>query len=89
MGGVLIIAAVLLSTLLWADLGNRFIWIVVFICASAIGWLDTTPRSPELIHAELVSKQSFLASVAAFTAAVALCLRARNPPQRLRLLFLF
>ncbi|MEK9941529.1 MAG: phospho-N-acetylmuramoyl-pentapeptide-transferase, partial [Gammaproteobacteria bacterium] len=31
MGGVLIIAAVLLSTLLWADLGNRFIWVVVFI----------------------------------------------------------
>ena len=30
MGGVLILSAVILSALLWADLGNRFIWIVFF-----------------------------------------------------------
>ncbi|MBI1819897.1 MAG: phospho-N-acetylmuramoyl-pentapeptide-transferase [Nitrospirae bacterium] len=30
MGGILILIAILLSTLLWADLKNRYIWLVIF-----------------------------------------------------------
>ena len=30
MGGALILVAVFISTLLWADLGNRFIWVMLF-----------------------------------------------------------
>jgi phospho-N-acetylmuramoyl-pentapeptide-transferase len=30
MGGILILMAILLSTLLWADLKNRYIWLVIF-----------------------------------------------------------
>ena len=30
MGGMLIILALVLATLLWADLSNRFIWVVLF-----------------------------------------------------------
>lgn len=42
MGGALIIAAVAVATLLWADLRNRYIWIVLFVLVSfgAIGFID-------------------------------------------------
>jgi phospho-N-acetylmuramoyl-pentapeptide-transferase len=42
MGGVLILLSVSLSTLLWADLSNRFIWIVLIVTLGfgAIGWVD-------------------------------------------------
>ena len=31
MGGVLILLALVISTLLWADLGNRYVWIVLWV----------------------------------------------------------
>ncbi len=42
MGGLLILAAALLPTLLWADLTNLYIWVAVFSTAAfgAIGFLD-------------------------------------------------
>ena len=42
MGGVLILLCIALSTLLWADLSNRFIWIVLLVTLGfgAIGWVD-------------------------------------------------
>src|SRR3954462_11783030 len=42
MGGVLIGIAILIPTLLWADLSNRFIWLVIFATMSfgAIGFAD-------------------------------------------------
>ncbi|RYF26251.1 MAG: phospho-N-acetylmuramoyl-pentapeptide-transferase [Comamonadaceae bacterium] len=42
MGGVLILGAITISTLLWADLSNRFVWIVlaVMLGFGAIGWVD-------------------------------------------------
>ncbi len=42
MGGVLICIAILLPTLLWADLSNPFVWIVMFSTAAfgAIGFAD-------------------------------------------------
>lgn len=42
MGGILILIATAVSTLLWADLGNRFIWVVLFVTLGfgAIGWDD-------------------------------------------------
>ena len=42
MGGVLIIAAVVVSTLLWVDLTNRFIWLILAITLwyGAIGGID-------------------------------------------------
>ena len=42
MGGVLITIAILVPTLLWADLSNRFIWLVMFstIGFGAIGFAD-------------------------------------------------
>ena len=42
MGGVLILLAITISTLLWADLSNRFVWIVLAVTLGfgAIGWAD-------------------------------------------------
>jgi phospho-N-acetylmuramoyl-pentapeptide-transferase len=42
MGGALILVAIALSTLLWADLSNRFVWVVLVTTLGfgAIGWVD-------------------------------------------------
>ena len=42
MGGALIIFSIVLSTLLWADLANRYVWMVLFVTLGfgMIGWLD-------------------------------------------------
>lgn len=42
MGGSLILLTVTLSVLLWGDLRNRYVWLVlaVMICFGAIGWYD-------------------------------------------------
>ena len=42
MGGVLILLSITVSTLLWFDLSNRFVWIVLFVTLGfgAIGWVD-------------------------------------------------
>ncbi|MCP5282187.1 MAG: phospho-N-acetylmuramoyl-pentapeptide-transferase [Rhodoferax sp.] len=42
MGGVLILICIAVSTLLWMDLSNRFVWIVLLVTLGfgAIGWVD-------------------------------------------------
>jgi len=42
MGGALILIAIGIATLLWADLTNRFVWIVLVVTLGfgAIGWVD-------------------------------------------------
>ncbi len=42
MGGVLILLCIAISTLLWVDLSNRFVWIVLLVTLGfgAIGWAD-------------------------------------------------
>ena len=38
MGGLLILGAVLLSTLMWANLDNKYVWVVLFVLIS-FGWI--------------------------------------------------
>ncbi|MCX7089263.1 MAG: phospho-N-acetylmuramoyl-pentapeptide-transferase [Methylococcales bacterium] len=42
MGGTLIITAITISTLLWADLGNRYIWVILLVTLGygVIGFID-------------------------------------------------
>ncbi len=42
MGGALILVSIAISTLLWADLGNRYVWVVLLTTLGfgAIGWVD-------------------------------------------------
>lgn len=42
MGGALVLLSILITTVLWADLSNRFVWIVLVVTFGfgAIGWVD-------------------------------------------------
>lgn len=42
MGGALILVSIMLSTLLWSDLSNRYVWVVMGSTAifGAVGWVD-------------------------------------------------
>ena len=42
MGGALILSAIVVSTVLWADLENRYIWVVLFVTLAfgVIGYID-------------------------------------------------
>ena len=42
MGGALILVAIATSTLIWSDLDNRFVWVVLIVTLlfGAIGWID-------------------------------------------------
>ena len=73
MGGALILFAITVSTLLWADLSNRFIWVVLFVTLGygAIGWIDdyrkVVHHNPKGMSArEKFSWQSVIGLIAAF-----------------------
>lgn len=42
MGGALILVSIAMSTLLWSDLGNHYVWIVLLVTMlfGAVGWVD-------------------------------------------------
>ena len=73
MGGALILFAITVSTLLWADLSNRFIWVVLFVTLGygSIGWIDdyrkVVHHNPKGMSArEKFSWQSVIGLTAAF-----------------------
>ena len=56
MGGALILVAIAASTLLWADLTNRHVWVVIVttFLFGVIGWIDDykklVKRDPKGLH---------------------------------------
>ena len=62
MGGILIISSMLISTLLWADLSNRYIWVVLVttISFAFIGFLDDFLKIKNKSSDGLTSKQKIL-----------------------------
>ena len=73
MGGVLILLAIAIATLLWVDLSNRFVWIVLIVTLGfgAIGWVDdwrkVVRKDPEGMRSrEKYFWQSVIGLVAAF-----------------------
>ncbi|MFN3737409.1 phospho-N-acetylmuramoyl-pentapeptide-transferase [Hydrogenophaga sp.] len=73
MGGVLILFAIALSTLLWFNWSNRFVWIVLLVTLGfgAIGWVDdwrkVVRKDPEGMRSrEKYFWQSVIGLVAAF-----------------------
>ena len=42
MGGALILVAIAISTLLWSDLGNRYVWVVLLVTMAfgVVGFVD-------------------------------------------------
>ncbi len=73
MGGVLILFAITLSTLLWFDWSNRFTWIVLLVTLGfgAVGWVDdwrkVVNKDPEGMRSrETYFWQSVIGLLAAF-----------------------
>jgi len=49
MGGVLILIAIAISTLLWADWSNRFVWVVLLV-TFGFGWIGWTDDYKKVVH---------------------------------------
>ena len=81
MGGALILTAIVVSTVLWADLENRFIWVVLFVTLTygVIGYVDDY-RKLVLQDAKGLSawQKLFWQSASAIVAAVALYMMATD-----------
>ena len=62
MGGLLILSSLVISTLLWADLSNRYIWVVLFVTVffALIGFLDDFLKIKNRSSDGLTSKQKLL-----------------------------
>src|SRR5690554_836074 len=75
MGGALILVAIAVSTLLWADLSNRYVWIAILVTMlfGVIGWIDdyrkVVERNPRGLPARW---KYFWQSVLGASAAIAL-----------------
>lgn len=75
MGGTLILASIFISTLLWTDLSNRYVWVVLLVTGAfgAVGWVDdyrkVVHRNPRGLPARW---KYFWQSVAGIGAAVIL-----------------
>ena len=72
MGGILILLSVAASTLLWANLSNYYIWIILMITLSygAIGFVDDYLKQIKKLNKGLSAKNKFLFQmIAAFLAA--------------------
>jgi len=84
MGGLLILSSLVISTLLWADLGNRYIWVVLFvtIAFALIGFLDDYIKITKKSSDGLSSKQKILLQVLfSFLTMFYLFYSAETPPE--------
>lgn len=62
MGGVLILISIAIATLLWADLSNRFVWIVLLVTLGfgAVGWADDWRKVVNKDPEGMPSRQKFM-----------------------------
>ena len=82
MGGALILVSIGITTLLWADLRNRFVWVVLLVTIGfgAIGWIDdyrkVVDRNPKGLSAR---QKLFWQSLIGLVAAVYLAFSVSSP----------
>ncbi|MBI3899177.1 MAG: phospho-N-acetylmuramoyl-pentapeptide-transferase [Gammaproteobacteria bacterium] len=84
MGGAMILIAVFVATLLWADLRNRFVWVVLLVTLAfgAIGWVDDYKKVINKDPKGLAAKWKFFwQTVFGFGAATFLYLTAQTPAE--------
>ncbi|MDR8525412.1 phospho-N-acetylmuramoyl-pentapeptide-transferase [Shewanella fidelis] len=82
MGGLLILAGVFISVLLWGDLGSRYVWVVLFVLGSfgLIGFIDDYRKVVRKDTKGLIARwKYFWQSAAALAIAVYLYASAQNP----------
>jgi phospho-N-acetylmuramoyl-pentapeptide-transferase len=90
MGGALILVSIVITTLLWADLRNRFVWVVLLVTLGfgVIGWIDDYRKVVHRNPKGLSARTKFVSqSVIGFFAAVYLAFAVSTPsnPQFLQL----
>jgi phospho-N-acetylmuramoyl-pentapeptide-transferase len=84
MGGALILISITITTLLWADLRNRYVWVVLVVTLGfgIVGWIDdyrkVVHRNPKGISART---KFFWQSVIGLAAAIYLATSATLPAQ--------
>lgn len=84
MGGALILVAIFASTLLWSDLSNRYVWVVMMVTAvfGAVGWVDDYRKVAKKDSRGLPARwKYFWQSIAGFGAATFLYLTAGTPAE--------
>jgi phospho-N-acetylmuramoyl-pentapeptide-transferase len=61
MGGALILLSIVISTLLWSDLGNRYVWVALFtlVTFGIIGWIDDYRKVVEKNSRGLSARQKY------------------------------
>lgn len=84
MGGALILFAVIVSTLLWMDLSNRYVWVTLFVTLAfgVIGWYDDYQKLINKDPRGMGSKLKFISqTLAGLVAAVWLYSTATTPAE--------
>jgi phospho-N-acetylmuramoyl-pentapeptide-transferase len=84
MGGALILSAIFISTLLWADLSNRYVWVILVVTAiyGAVGWVDDYRKVAKKDSRGLPARwKYFWQSIAGVGAAVFLFYTAKIPAE--------
>jgi len=82
MGGSMILVAIAIATLLWADLSNRFVWFALFVTLAfgAVGfaddWLKIAHKNPKGLSPR---KKYLWLSLAGFATSTAIYVTARTP----------
>lgn len=82
MGGALVLTAITITTLLWSDLSNNYVWIALFALNSfgAIGWVDDYKKLVKKNPKGLIAKWKYLwQSVFGVIIAVGLFKMAKTP----------
>lgn len=82
MGGALILVSIAMSTLLWSDLGNHYVWIVLLVTMlfGAVGWVDDYQKVFRKNSAGLSARwKYFWQSVIGLIAAIVLYYTAFSP----------
>ncbi len=82
MGGILILASIAISTLLWADLSNRFVWVVLLVTLGFgwVGWEDDYRKVAKKDPKGMPAREKYLwQSLIGFTAALYLGFAVATP----------
>jgi len=84
MGGTLILAAIFVSSLLWSDLSNRYVWVVLIVTAvfGAVGFVDDYRKVIEKNSVGLPARWKYLwQSIAGLGAAIYLYSHSSTPAE--------
>jgi phospho-N-acetylmuramoyl-pentapeptide-transferase len=91
MGGALILFSIVFATLLWADLSNRYVWVVLLVTLAfgLIGWIDDYKKLVLQDSAGLPARWKYLAQSLAGLAAAWFLWSSADVPAATELIFPF